>query len=237
MVYVTGDTHGDMARIESIRAELRGRFGRGDFLIVLGDFGFVFNGREPETKALDRLGRMHPTFLFIDGNHENFDRLEAYPEADWHGGRVHVVRRNVLHLMRGHVFDIEGRTWFAMGGAYSQDKPWRTEGRTWWAREQPDEAEFERGRRSLAARGHRVDVVLTHAAPGDTIRLHGHVREQEAALCAYLDEVQRTTEYGRWLFGHVHHDAELWRNQTVVHERILAFEPVTSPGTGAGSPR
>ncbi len=250
MVYLTGDTHGDPDRVRSIRKRLRGRLGPTDFLLVLGDFGFVFNGRAPETAELDRLARMRTTFLFIDGNHENFDRLEAYPEAGWNGGRVHIVRRNVLHLMRGHVFTIEGNAYFAMGGAYSQDKPWRTEGRTWWAREQPSEEEYARGMRSLAAHDHRVDFILTHAAPGETIALHGHVRPEEAPLNAYLDWVRRTTEYRGWYFGHIHHDASLWRNQAAVYEGILEIPPAgapvasagcavrpTSRGTGAGSRR
>ena len=42
------------------------------------------------------------TTLFVDGNHENFDLLNTLPERQWNGGRVHVVREHVLHLMRGH---------------------------------------------------------------------------------------------------------------------------------------
>lgn len=59
--------------------------------------------------------------MFVDGNHENFDKLYQYPEKDWHGGRVHEIRPNVLHLMRGHVFDIQGHSFFCMGGAMSHD--------------------------------------------------------------------------------------------------------------------
>lgn len=27
------------------------------------------------------------TTLFVDGNHENFDLLNAYPVENWHGGK------------------------------------------------------------------------------------------------------------------------------------------------------
>ena len=47
--------------------------------------------------------------------------LNALPERLWHGGRIHEVRPHVLHLMRGQVFDIEGYTFFTMGGAASHD--------------------------------------------------------------------------------------------------------------------
>ena len=38
MVYLTGDTHGELDRFKD--GELR-RAGKGDFVVVLGDFGFV----------------------------------------------------------------------------------------------------------------------------------------------------------------------------------------------------
>ena len=52
---------------------------------------------------------------------DNFDLLNAYPEQEWHGGKVHQVRPHILHLMRGQIFEIGGLTWFAMGGAASHD--------------------------------------------------------------------------------------------------------------------
>ena len=33
------------------------------------------------------------TTLFVDGNHENFDRLYEYPVEEWHGGKVHKAPR------------------------------------------------------------------------------------------------------------------------------------------------
>ena len=41
MVYLTGDTHGELDRFKE--GELR-RAGKGDIVIVLGDFGFVWDG-------------------------------------------------------------------------------------------------------------------------------------------------------------------------------------------------
>ena len=47
------------------------------------------------------------------------DRIKVY----LHGGKVHRIRPHVLHLMRGQVFDIEGHTFFTMGGVKSVRKP------------------------------------------------------------------------------------------------------------------
>ena len=221
MVYLTGDTHGDLSRVEAVRRRLRGEARREDFILVLGDFGFVFNGGEKERAALEKLGRMRVTFLFVDGNHENFDRLSTFPEQDWNGGRVHRVLPNVLHLMRGQVFTIEGRTYFTMGGAYSPDKPWRTEGRSWWAEEMPSAEEYETARRNLLAHGHKVDFILTHTAPQETTALRGLNDPREAELGCFLDWVQQTTKYSGWYFGHVHRDRVLWRRQTAVFDEIV----------------
>ena len=58
---------------------------------------------------LDWLEAKSYTTLFVDGNHENFDRLYDYPVEEWHGGKVHKIRSSVIHLMRGQVFEIDGK--------------------------------------------------------------------------------------------------------------------------------
>ena len=45
MVYLTGDTHGELDRFKD--GELR-RAGKGDLVVVLGDFGFVWDGSKAE---------------------------------------------------------------------------------------------------------------------------------------------------------------------------------------------
>ena len=47
--------------------------------------------------------------------------LDEYPVEQWHGGNVHKIRPHVIHLMRGQVFELQGRTFFTMGGAQSHD--------------------------------------------------------------------------------------------------------------------
>ncbi len=120
-VYITGDCHGDFQRFTTRNfPQLKG-LGRDDYVILAGDFGGVWAGEQTDGYKLDWLEAKPFTTLFVDGNHENFGLLNAYPEQEWNGGRVHVVRPHVLHLMRGQVFEIGGLTWFTMGGAASHD--------------------------------------------------------------------------------------------------------------------
>ena len=89
-----------------------------DVVIILGDFGLVwdYSGENKTEKYwLDWLENKPFTTLFIDGNHDNFDRLDNCPIEQWHGGNVHFIRPSVIHLMRGQIFDIEDKSFFAFG--------------------------------------------------------------------------------------------------------------------------
>lgn len=129
------------------------------------------------------------TTLFVDENHENFDLLNAYPEQQWHGGRVQMARPHILRLMRGQIYEIGGLTWFTMGSAASHDiddgildpvepnfeyKYWRMKrmgayfrvlGQSWWPEEMPSEAEYAEAEANLERAGWTVDCVRTHCAP------------------------------------------------------------------------
>ena len=92
-----------------------------DYMIVCGDFGCVWNGDKSDDTQLDRLEALPFTVLFVDGNHENFDALNKYPVEEWRGGKAHKIRPQVIHLIRGQVLELQGRSFFTMGGAQSYD--------------------------------------------------------------------------------------------------------------------
>ena len=123
MVYVTGDMHGDIARFDSPAVK---RLKKGDTLIICGDFGFVWDNSKAEQKTLKKLGSKKYNICFIDGTHENFELLNAYPVTEWCGGKVHHICGNLYHLMRGQVFRIDNMTFFTMGGGESPDIDIRT---------------------------------------------------------------------------------------------------------------
>lgn len=217
MIYVTGDMHGGAEggrhRLSSRQWPEGKALTRGDYVIVAGDFGYVWDGSRQDGYWLDWLEAKPWTTLFVDGNHENFDLLEAYPEESFCGGHVNVVRPHVLHLMRGHVFDLGGTSVFAMGGAESTDKKYRKEGRSWWPQELPCEEERERAWTSLDACGWEVDYVVTHEAPR-------HLAKELCVKCQrdfydntqqrFLEKIDRRLSYKAWFFGHYHDDE--WRD-------------------------
>ena len=159
MVYLTGDTHGDIQRFK--QGKLRW-LGKKDIVVVLGDFGFVWDGSAAERKRLDWLRKRPYTILFLDGSHENYDLLAQYPETELFGGRVQSLGGNVYHVCRGSVLELEGKTYLCFGGAESQDKDDREPGVNWWKQEMPSDEEYDTCRRNLETVDYKVDYVLTH---------------------------------------------------------------------------
>ena len=95
MVYLTGDTHGELDRFKHGRLRW---LGKRDIVVVLGDFGFVWDGSKEEQKKLDWLRKRPYTLLFLDGAHENYDLLAQYPVEERFGGRVQALGGNVSCL-------------------------------------------------------------------------------------------------------------------------------------------
>lgn len=228
MHYLTGDTHGETARF----LELKERYGltEGDSVIVAGDFGCIPGLGTGSEDKLDALAQLPFEILFLDGNHECFPTLNAYPEETWHGGRVRRIRRNVLHLMRGQIFDLEGMKVFVMGGGYSMDRASRIPGRTWWPEELPSDDEYDEAWRNLHACGDRVDVIISHAAPDDTMELFrqtgviSHRAPEEWRLNAFLESVRQNVAHDRYYFGHMHVDRQLFRRQTALLYDVYCLE-------------
>ncbi|MDE7249846.1 MAG: metallophosphoesterase, partial [Lachnospiraceae bacterium] len=124
MIYITGDCHSNFERFNKSIFPEQSEMTKDDYVIICGDFGGVWDKvTESNTEKwwLDWLESKSFTTLFVDGNHENFDRLYDYPVEEWHGGKVHKIRDSVIHLMRGQVFIIDGKKIFTFGGAASHD--------------------------------------------------------------------------------------------------------------------
>lgn len=223
MIYIVGDTHGDQRFFYNERFLPGGDLTAGDHLIICGDFGYILNNDATEMFYLDGLEVLPYTILFVDGNHENFPALYAYPIVEWHGGRAHQIRKNIFHLMRGEVFDIDGKIFLAMGGAYSIDRSLRIEGQSWWPQEQPNHEEYRNAEANLEKHDFKVDYILTHTLPCSAVaHVCAEPNQQEAELATFLEWVMRHTAYKHWYCGHWHCDMELAEDKiTILKKRIV----------------
>lgn len=209
MIYVTGDIHGELSRFSAERLKLQGiTLTAADTVIICGDFGLVWNDppAEWEIQGLDFLANQPCTFVFVDGNHENFDKIGSFPIEQWQGGRVQYIRKNVLHLLRGEVFVIEGHSFFCFGGAASIDKAWRVAGRSWWPEENASLEEFEYAEVNLEAQGWRVDYVVTHTPPEKWKKRLGDLAfwKDTCKTAQLLDSIEDRLTYKKWFCGHMH---------------------------------
>lgn len=208
MIYITGDTHGERDKINNLAIQLE--LQDGDYLIIAGDFGFIFNNNNYlEELILNELSTKPFKILFADGNHECFPAIFKYPEEIWNGGRVHKIRENIYHLMRGQVFEIEGKKIFTFGGAYSVDRWFRKLNISYWDEEIPNNYEMQEAKKNLALHNHEVDYIITHTVPSSVKWLMGYEvsmnGEEDSEFTNFLDdEVRAKVAYKRWFAGHFH---------------------------------
>ena len=85
-----------------------------DYIIIAGDFGGVWDNSNEEKYWIKWLNQKKFTTLFIDGNHENYDLLSKFDITEWHGGKVQFISDNIIHLMRGQVYKIDGKSIFTI---------------------------------------------------------------------------------------------------------------------------
>lgn len=228
MIYITGDTHGqhDFAKLTGFVRQHRG-LTKKDFLIVAGDFGGVWDAKTLE-RDLRPYEELPCTVLFVDGNHENFDLLDAYPVEEWQGGKVHFVKPTVIHLMRGQVFEIEGKTFFTFGGATSIDRDMRREHIGWWKREMPSFEELDEGIANLKRYNNTVDYIVTHSCDEKAL-WYPPLRTRIFQMGVYpenqmLSNFEDIVTYKHWYFGHYHMDGDLTDKKTVLYQTIVALE-------------
>jgi len=236
-VYVCGDTHGnhDIVKLKAFKSA-HPELTKEDYVIVCGDFGLLWNNpyfiNTWGTNSLKVPGQPHDeywddeevdlyywyescpwTTLFVDGNHENFDRLNSYKVSEWHGGRVHKISDSIIHLMRGEIYEIDGHSYFCMGGAMSTDRGPAVGNediaahRWWWPQEIPSLAEWNNAYNNLERYQWTVDFIITHDTPASvTMKLNKGYRISEVSN--QLEMIKLSTDFIHWFCGHMHCDED-----------------------------
>lgn len=226
MIYLTGDTHIplDIDKLSMKNFPEQKNMTRNDYVIVLGDFGLLWQRNRTYLYWLNVLSKKNFTLLWLDGNHENFDWLEELSVEEWNGGQVHTLADNIIHLMRGNIFQIEDKSFFVLGGAPSIDKEHRTEGILWWPREEINRQEAERALNKLEEVDYTVDYILTHTCPRSLIRkMFGLYSIVNSYTEAFLDEIAPKIKCREWFFGHWHEERK-YKNYRCLYNSIIPLE-------------
>jgi Icc-related predicted phosphoesterase len=178
-----GDIHGDHSTLRSWVNQTKS-----DLVIQVGDFGIM-----PKIgyNLNLQLGYSTPT-IFIEGNHDDVDYIEkmSLPEG-------------ITYQRRGSTKQIEDITFAFLGGGYSIDKIWRTEGVDWFPRECPSRREVE----AFVEAGKNADVVVTHECPNRIAQEMFQVDQFLGSTGVDLDNIlEHVPEFSPklWVFGHWH---------------------------------
>ncbi len=228
MIYVTGDTHrSDLLYLHNF-CDNHPELNKNDYIIIAGDFGGVWAKGTLE-RDLKSFSDLPATILFVDGNHENFDLINSYPVEMWNGGKVHKIKPDIIHLMRGQVFELENQTIFTFGGATSIDRDWRVEGESWWAQELPTFEELDEGIANLKRYKNKVDFIITHSC-GQRALMYPQIRIEAGikTMCPeshLLSNFEDVVQFKHWYFGHFHIDAQLSDRYTALHHNVVRLNP------------
>lgn len=209
-IHITGDTHGEVNRLVEYN-----KTKSGDIIIITGDFGMIW--KKNDFSKISKLNKIaeekNITYLFCDGNHENFELLEEYPEEEKYGGKVGKISKRIYHLKRGEVYTIEEKTFFVFGGASSIDMMYRTPYVSWWPHELPSSSEINNAYANLERINFQPEYIITHTAPAlflKSIRGFRLINWPDAAQDVLNELVQKIAienpNFRHWYFGHFHID-------------------------------
>ena len=221
MIYITGDTHGNVD-FDYLKDYFNNRFvNENDFLIILGDAGIVWSEKE---NFIDDYAMLGLNVLFIDGNHENFELLNRFPVVTFNGAKCHKLYENVYHIMRGEIIKLNNKTFFCMGGARSIDKIYRIENISWWKEEDIGFNDIENGLANLKNVQNTVDYVLTHCAPTSIInKMFNYKQDNNTKI---LEKFKEIINFKYWYFGH-YHENKKYDNFEVLYRRIIILNDET----------
>lgn len=208
-IAVVGDTHGNISWVAADVIPYAVKNGC-EKILQVGDFGFLWPGREAREKKLRKLDRLlakaEISLHFLPGNHEDHDLLAHYAKSRVGTPEGHYkIKPRIFYTGRVSSWEWDGRKIAAVGGGVSIDRDYRqrhelqTGEKIWWPREVLDGNEV----RAAKAIG-PVDVLFTHDAPTSF---------PESWIKPDLESTanrQRMTDIGRaltprvWLHGHYH---------------------------------
>jgi len=230
MVIVTGDTHRFFDHIFDFCEEYQ--TAREDVLVILGDAGINYYLDDSDRRIKEMLSALPVTLLAIQGNHEQRpSEISSYEEVPWRGGVVYQEPEfpNLLFAKDGEIYQLEGRSAIAIGGAYSVDKYDRLQsGEPWFPTEQPDEDIKAYVERQLEKAGWQVDYVFSHTSPFRYEPRHAFLPEidqdrVDKSTEKWLDTIESRLSYEGWYCGHFHIDEQIF-SLRIVQDDFLELD-------------
>ena len=206
MIYITGDTHREFSRLNYIK-----NIRENDMLIVLGDAGINYCLDNEDISYKEYLKEFKMKIFCVRGNHEERpENIDSYKEVDMFGGKVYIEENypNLIFAKDGEIYNIDGKSFLVIGGAYSIDKNYRLHyGYKWFKDEQLTDIEMKNILEKV--KGKHFDIVLTHTCPykyepTETFLNDIDQTKVDKTTEHFLDKVEESISYNKWYCGHYH---------------------------------
>lgn len=220
LICITGDTHGNLERLYDKSLK---RLKSNDYLIICGDFGFIWDDNKKTQKTIKKLSKLKFNILFVDGTHENFDLLEKYDIVPFANSDARLISDNIFHLLRGKVYNIENKNIFTFGGGESIDKEIRISQNKWWVQELPTIDEFKSAVVELQKFDRQVDYIVSHEPPGK-IKTLIDKSSNINTLNRFFDDVAKEVKFKKWFFGSTHVNKEFVNKYVSLFDRIYKLD-------------
>lgn len=222
MIWVTGDKHGQMSAMELPDYK---KIKKGDTLLICGDFGFVWDGSKQEQKNLKALSKRKYDIAFVDGCNENFELLQEYPTVDFQGGRARQIKPNIYQLLRGELYEIEGKKILAFGGGAPSNQCVNEDGvPKAWDNLEPTEKEVDKAIASIQSAGGSVDLILTHEPPLSILGCMDESIADGAVIHDVLEQIRTHCKFKKWYFGKFHIDKSIPPYYMALFDSVLPVD-------------
>lgn len=217
MIYITGDTHGDIDYKKLLTLK-ENNLSYDDYLIICGDAGICWSTQTFQYH-LDLYNAIGCTIIFIDGNHENFTMLNQCQLVEYRGAVMHQIDEHIFHVLRGEIMIIDNKSFLCVGGAISIDKNCRTPYVSWWPEEEITYHDIDNAISNLEKVNNKVDYVITHCCDTHTVlKSFGFKRDVCSDQLTFIDKV---VDYKHWFFGHYHFDRKINNKKTCLYQEIV----------------
>ena len=127
--------------------------------------------------------------------------------------------------MRGQIFNIDGKTFFTVGGGETIDKYRRIEDIDYFKEELPTYDECLEYNKKLDEVNWEVDYVVTHCV-GSNIeyRINPIYTETRNILNNYFFSIDKDLKFKHWYFGHYHIDKQIDDCHTCLMHKVIEIK-------------
>ena len=180
-------------------------------LIVLGDTGINYCLDNEDISYKEYLKKFKIKIFCVRGNHEERpENIDSYKEVNMFDGKVYIEKNypNLIFAKDGEIYNIDGKSFLVIGGAYSIDKNYRLlYGYKWFKDEQLTDIEMKNILEKI--KGKHFDIVLTHTCPykyepTETFLNDIDQTKVDKTMEHFLDKVEESISYNKWYCGHYH---------------------------------